>query len=834
MNSTHDMVRVSTSTPCKICKAGDWCQETSDGSVAMCMRINEGAYLTKPTESGAEAHYHRLIEKPEARPVTAQPSSKRADPIKTDEVYRALLSLLPVNEQHRQNLLARKAPLPFAGNYGSLPLQGRSRVVAKLRERFPDGVLLSIPGIIRKEGDRGPYLTLAGSPGMLIAVRDVAGRIVGIKIRLDEVKPGEARYKWLSSKAAGGPGPSTPAHVPVGITVPVEVVRLTEGPLKADCAFSMSGFPTIGADSVANWRPALAIIKTLGAKMVRLAFDMDAQTNLQVGKNVMACARTIEDAGIAIEIETWPAEHKGIDDAFAAGVVPEVITGDAAHEWLAGLIPDPPEGGGDPRVNSPQGSNLEANGTATATLPERKTSTTCDQSDLGNARLLVKIHGDKMRYCHAWEKWLVWDGCRFKIDNTGAARRLAQDIADLIYRLTLSSRDAQPSDVDFAKGCSSSAKISAMLKEAAVQPGIAITPEEMDCNPWLLNCLNGTVDLRTGELRPHRQEDLLTKLCPTNFNPDAQSYNWDRFLEGIFGGSQPLIDFMLRFFGCSLSGVVTEELLLILWGCGANGKTTLLNALMETVGSDYTLKAAKDLLLAKESESHPTERADLHGKRFVACVESGNGRGLDETLVKELTGRDKIRARRMREDFWEFDPTHKVVLCTNHKPRIKGTDRGIWRRIALVPFTVTYWNPDKGETGPEELKQDKGLQDKLRAEAEGILAACVRGCVAWHKEGLRVPDEVRAATAAYRSAEDVLAAFLADCCFMADGVKEKAANLYAAFVTWAERTGETKLRQRQFGEQLGERGFHSYTNNGTWYRGIALKAENMGDAGNGN
>jgi putative DNA primase/helicase len=356
-------------------------------------------------------------------------------------------------------------------------------------------------------------------------------------------------------------------------------------------------------------------------------------------------------------------------------------------------------------------------------------------------------------------------------------------------------------------------RINAMIDLARSEPGIPILPEQLDTNPWLLNCVNGTLDLRTGQLREHRREDLITKLCPIPHDPKAVAPTWDQFLQTIFADKTELVSYIQRFLGYCLTGDVSEHILPLFWGTGANGKSTLLNIILAMLGSDYAIKAASDLLMMKR-DTHPTERADLFGKRFVVCIESDENRRFAESLVKDLTGGDRQRARRMREDFWEFAPTHKVILCTNHKPIIRGTDIAIWRRIRLIPFTVTI---------PCE-QQDKRLGDKLKQELPGILAWCVRGCQEWQREGLGMPAEVTTATAVYRSDEDILGAFLSECCVRGADCRISARKLYACYTDWCEANGEKcPVTQKQFGTTLTERGFERYQSNGTWYRGVTTR-----------
>ena len=456
----------------------------------------------------------------------------------------------------------------------------------------------------------------------------------------------------------------------------------------------------------------------------------------------------------------------------------------------------------------------EAAGDSWTSLREDK-----GRTERANSRRFLNAYRDRVRFCFSWDKWLVWDGARWEIDEGGAVLRLAMAMADAVWH---DARECLTKPVvDFAVATSGHSKLSAMLKLAAADVPVAV--DELDANPWLLNCPNGTLDLRTGELRPHRREDYLTKLCPTNFNPEAGSYHFDRFLEGVFDG--PTIDFMQRFFGYCLTGNVSEQILAVCYGVGSNGKSTLLNAVQDTLGPDYTMAAPSALLTVKKSETHPTELADLFGKRFVVSQETEDGNRLAESLVKQMTGGDRIRARRMREDFWQFLPTHKLVLCTNYKPRVKGNDHAIWRRLVLIPFAQKFWNPDKGETGPAELRQDKTLPAKLESEAEGILAWMVQGCLEWQRSGLQIPDSVRAATAEYRSEQDTLGRFTDACCIRGDGVRVKFSDLFNNLETWCNDGGDTVPSKRIVGAWLKDNGFKEKTSNGRWYLGIALKAD---------
>jgi P4 family phage/plasmid primase-like protien len=414
-------------------------------------------------------------------------------------------------------------------------------------------------------------------------------------------------------------------------------------------------------------------------------------------------------------------------------------------------------------------------------------------TDLGNSERFVTDHGGGVRYCYPWASWLVWTGTRWERDETGKAQRLAKETVRAIYREASEAEDEdrRKALAKHAARSESADKIRAMLELAKSE--VPVSPDELDAEPFLLNAKNGTIDLRTGDLREHRREDLATKMAPVEYDPDARAPLWAATLERCLPAEE-LRRFFKKLCGYAMSGDVSEHVLPVLYGTGANGKSTILNALLSIAG-DYGMQAAPDLLVAKKG-GHPTEVADLFGMRLVASIEVEDGRRLAESLVKQLTGGDKVRARRMRQDFWQFDPTHKVFMAANHKPEVRGTDLGIWRRIRLIPFTETIAPTD----------QDKQLPEKLRSELAGILAWAVEGCIEWQREGLQAPAEVRKATGAYRSEMDVIGAFLADECEIGNGYKTSFKAVYERYSEWCAEGGERPETGRKFNARLKERG----------------------------
>jgi putative DNA primase/helicase len=447
-------------------------------------------------------------------------------------------------------------------------------------------------------------------------------------------------------------------------------------------------------------------------------------------------------------------------------------------------------------------------------------------TDMGNAVRLVRLHGRDLRHCHPWGKDLVWDGRRWLEDDTARIEQFAKETVRQIYQEAAATPDddRRAALVRHAVRSESARAITAMIRLARSEPGIPVLPAELDRDRWVLNCPNGTVDLRTGKLREHRREDLITQLCNTAYDPLAVCPLWLRTLDTILGGKQELVGYLQRLLGYCLTGDVSEQILVIFWGRGSNGKTTIIGVILDLLGPGYAGKGSRDLFLAVKNDTHPTVLADLFGKRLVVCTEAPEGSRLDEGLVKELTGGDPLKARRMHEDLWQFFPTHKALLAVNHKPEIRGTDHGIWRRQRLVPFTAQFWNPDKGETGPPELRADKTIPERLRAEYPGILAWMVRGCLEWQRQGLGTPEEVLRATEDYRNEQDLIGTFLEECCLQGRDYRCRAGKLYESFHNWCERNGEGYgMRQRRFGEAMSERGFVREVSNGTWYRGVALQ-----------
>jgi putative DNA primase/helicase len=350
----------------------------------------------------------------------------------------------------------------------------------------------------------------------------------------------------------------------------------------------------------------------------------------------------------------------------------------------------------------------------------------------------------------------------------------------------------------WAVKCNKSARARTEMLEVAKHRR-AVRIDQFDRNPWLLGVENGVVDLRTGDLLPHRRDDMVSALCPTTYGPDASCPRWEQFLLEIMDGDAAMTACLQRMAGYFLTGDISVQILPIFYGPGGNGKNVFLDTIMGIMGS-HAAEAPEGLLTARITDEHPTEIADLYGKRLVVASESEEGRKMRIGLVKKITGNRYLKARFMRQDYFQFERTHKTVLVTNNKPIVTETSNAVWRRLRLIPFTVTI---------PEE-KQDRHLTERLVAEWPGILAWAVRGCLDWQKRqcDLALPDAVRDATTQYRSDSDAVGDFLQERCIVAGDLKVSRSSLYQAFVEWAKGGGEEMLSGKAFASRMRSRGFN--------------------------
>jgi putative DNA primase/helicase len=419
-------------------------------------------------------------------------------------------------------------------------------------------------------------------------------------------------------------------------------------------------------------------------------------------------------------------------------------------------------------------------------------------TDAGNAARLVSAADGRIRFVHAWGKWLVYSEGRWIEDAKDAlVTEQAKEVSRRLFRAAV-DLPAKERDVmlSWALKCELSGVITAMIRLTRGVPGVLVDHERLDADPYLFNCMNGTVDLRTGQLRPHNPDDLITMQAPVMFDAAAAAPLWQACVERWLPDPE-VRRFVQRAVGSGLTGHPLESLFVNV-GTGGNGKSKFYGTVAEILGP-FAVTPHKSLLVATKHEGHPTHVASLFRARTLIAPETSQDDQLDEELVKNLTGGDILRARRMREDEWSFRPTHTAFMHTNYRPKIRGVDEGIWRRVRLIPWSVTI----------PPAERDEHLADKLRAEASGILNWIIEGALEWQRIGLAEPASVLAATAEYRTAEDHIGRFIADACIVGDTEYVSSKALRTAYENWCGEASEEPATPQKFGRDMSGRGFDS-------------------------
>lgn len=423
-----------------------------------------------------------------------------------------------------------------------------------------------------------------------------------------------------------------------------------------------------------------------------------------------------------------------------------------------------------------------------------------NRTDLGNAERLVSQHGEATRYCYDRKMWLIWKGTHWHWDAGGEIMRMAQKTVRTIYEEAAHEEDDDKRDklAKWAVSSESSQRINAMVAQA--QPIVAINLDKLDADFWLLNCKNGTIDLKTGELRPHSKDDYQTLLCPFDYDPAASRPIWNTFLSRICNTNVDLMTYLQRSIGYSLTGDTQEQILFFAHGPGQNGKSTFLDTFIEILGP-YSAQANIEMFLTsfhQGSAGHSEDVANLAGKRLVVASEIEEGRRLAVPKLKQMTGGERVRASHKYEHEFEYQVTYKIWLNGNHRPEITDTTYSIWRRVKLIPFDVTI----------PASERDKKLREKLRVEYPSILAWAVQGCVDWQQHGLEDPTAVSKAIADYRQEQDILGDFFHARCYLNAHDAECTVShkdLYIAYQNWCAENSVDPVGARTFAKRLKEK-----------------------------
>ena len=417
-------------------------------------------------------------------------------------------------------------------------------------------------------------------------------------------------------------------------------------------------------------------------------------------------------------------------------------------------------------------------------------------TDSGNAELIATKFSNCLRFDHRRKRWLVWKHERWTEDHDGTVYRMAKEAARdrLKAAANVGDDDKRESLAKWAIQSESEYRLRAALNLAKTTLPISDVGDGWDSDRFLLGVRNGVVDLRTGKLRPARPEDRITIYTDAAYDPAAQCPRFELFLSEVFLGDAELAGYVQRAVGYCLTGAVSEQCLFLCYGEGENGKSALLEAVRDVLGG-YAHNLPFSAFELHERSGISNDVAGLVSKRFVTAVETNESVRLNEGRLKALTGGDRCTARFLYAEYFSFDPTAKFWLAFNHKPRVADDSHGFWRRVRLIPFNARF----------SDGNRDKDLPAKLKAEASGILAWAVRGCMLWQRHGLGLPPAVSEATRVYREESDPLAEFLEGYEYCPDGVVESA-QLRWDYQQWAIANGEKALDSHAFAARLRARG----------------------------
>jgi putative DNA primase/helicase len=527
----------------------------------------------------------------------------------------------------------------------------------------------------------------------------------------------------------------------------------------------------------------------LNQRRVYIVYDSDVMYKISVTKALARLKAFLEQRGACVEIIYLPhgqnGEKVGLDDFLARHAVQDLLA------LASSTLREP----------------VWVDAT-TETSPSR--TSRHHLTDAGNKNRLVEQFGPVIRFVSDWG-WLIWDRCRWRRDPPHlGVLKLAEKTIQAMHLEADQNRDPAHSRQLALHAVASEARSRMEAMVSLARMDVQAESSAFDADPWLLNVQNGTLDLRTGTLRPHQSADLLTKLASVEYLPNVTAPTWMRFLSDIMQGNQELIDYLKRVVGYSLTGSTRERVFFVFHGTGSNGKSTFLETIGALIG-DYAVRATTDTFLTKRDNTITNDLARLNGARLVVGSEIDYGRRLAEALIKQITGGDKIAARFLYQEDVEFTPVAKVILAANHKPSIQGTEPAIWNRVRLIPFNQVFSTPDQH------------MLDRLRAELPGILNWAIEGCLSWQTTGLGMPTEIRTATQDYRNEEDALASFIDDHCVVSPNARAMSSQLYAKYISWCDRTSEPRMSQKTFGTKLREKGFQNVKSGVKGWVGIGIR-----------
>lgn len=439
-------------------------------------------------------------------------------------------------------------------------------------------------------------------------------------------------------------------------------------------------------------------------------------------------------------------------------------------------------------------------------------------TDIGNGRKMAELYGTTVRFVlETKDRWLQWNGTYWSRVPQTVISGLSKAVPEA-YAKEADGLPDGPEKTTLKKHAlrsSSKLKLDAAVELFKSEPNIGISMSDLDTHDFLFPAQNGVIDLKTAAFLKSDPAMLITQVGGTSYDANATCPRWEKFLIQVMNNDAEMVTYLQRVVGYALSGSTAEQCMFFGYGFGANGKSTFLN-IVRTLLGDLGMQASSETLMETKRSSSGTSSdiARLRGKRFVAMSETDDGRHLNEGMVKSLTGGDRIIARDLYQSIFEFKPSHKFFLASNHKPTIKGTDHGIWRRIRLIPFSVTIPEKDR----------NSNLEAELCEELPGILNWAIKGCIDWQQHGLSKPKAIEQATSEYKADMDIVGSWISERCVLSPSHELSFDQAYKSFDPWCKENYNFSFSKKRLGQMLIERGFEAVNRGGRKYRGIALNS----------
>ena len=575
-------------------------------------------------------------------------------------------------------------------------------------------------------------------------------------------------------------------------------IYVVEGEKDSDNLSGLDLCGTTNPGGAGKWKPEYS--KTLTGADVVILPDQDDPGR----KHGEMVALSLHGKAKSVRVLELPGPGKDVSDWITAGGTREQleVLADATPTWI------------------PPAPAVEIGESKPDLLLPAEQINSYHRTDSGNAELFAALYGDRLRYDHKRGRWLLWREHFWAEDTGGELDRLARKLARIRYLAAYDAESERKSLATWALTSESKTKRDATLDLARSELPLADTGTEWDQNPWLLACKNGVVNLQTGELQPGSPEQKITRHLDLDFEPEADAPRWKKFIREILtrpDGSLDLElpDYLQRAVGYTLTGDCSEQILFILWGKGANGKSTFLNTLRFVLGP-YAVDTSFATFELSARSSIPADLAAMESARLVTASETGENSKLNESRIKSLTGGDPVTCRRLYGDYFSYTPQFKLWLAVNHRPKVYDDSYAFWRRVILLPFARTF-----------DPAAEPDLAETLRSEASGILAWMIGGCLEWGRRRLKpIPEPIRAAGEEYQRDSDLLGPWLIECTELAESAECSAKEAYLNYKKWAEANGlkdREQMTATSFGRRLRDRFDRKHKAGGAFYQGFRLK-----------